>query len=191
MRSHECVILLVWLGFSELESVTSLLLKRMITIICFQICTTKNKAEISEFLRQMPFISHWSKTLLSKVTGLVDKISLIRNQFVIKESEPIKYIYLVKAGEFEIYKNYSKVDEETKRIEFNDNVLKPLLNVSSSINDSKSTHRRNKTSMVSPRMEMYFKKKKTKKTKIGTISNGKIISEHDAKENRDSTISVK
>ena len=94
----------------------------------------QKKTELAEFLRQMPYISHWSITHLSKLSEIMEKISVIRNQFIIKEKEKVKYIYMIKTGEFEITKNYSKMDQESKKMDYKQKVLKPLLRVSASIN---------------------------------------------------------
>lgn len=91
------------------------------------------QTQLAEFLRHMPFISQWSLTHLSKLSEYFEKQSFIMNQVIIKEKDPVKYIYLVKSGEYEIIKSYAKLDKETKRKEYNEKVLKPLLNLSASV----------------------------------------------------------
>ena len=74
----------------------------MIIDIFLEVYIHKNKNELAEFIKQMPFISHWSITYLSKLSELVEKVKVIRNQYIIKEGDEIEYIYMIKDGEFEI-----------------------------------------------------------------------------------------
>lgn len=66
------------------------------------------------FLKQLPFLTHWSKNLLSKLTYLVEKIDTIRGQHIMREREELQYIYIVRSGEFEVYKN-CKIDNKEEK----------------------------------------------------------------------------
>lgn len=79
------------------------------------------------FLKQIPFISHWSKNALSKLYYAVEKVDTFRGNRIIKEGDPIDYIYIVKEGEFEILKYLGKDDQEEKDQNEEQTLIRPLL----------------------------------------------------------------
>lgn len=155
---------------------------------------SRNKTELAEFLKQIPFISHWSITQLSKLSEIVQKVSLIRNQFVIKEKEPLKYVYMIRSGEFEITKSYPKVDKHLNKADYKQRVLKPMLRVADSFDDrERQTHNSalQNALFVSPRMQIFFNAPKLKRVAIGSLSKGQIFWENDAQGDKVSSVSVK
>jgi hypothetical protein len=79
------------------------------------------------FLKQIPFISHWSKNVLSKLYYAIEKVPVIRGQKVIKEGDPIEYIYIVNEGEYEIAKYLGKGEEEDRIKNEEEQLIRPLL----------------------------------------------------------------
>lgn len=55
-----------------------------------------------DFLQNIPLFSYWSRISLEKLLYKIEKKSFIKNQFVIREGEPIKEIYIIRSGEFEV-----------------------------------------------------------------------------------------
>ncbi|CAI2364241.1 unnamed protein product [Moneuplotes crassus] len=154
----------------------------------------QKKTALAEFLKQMPFISHWSITHLSKLSEIVEKTALIRNQYLIKEKEPLKYIYIIRSGEFETFKTFPKVDQELKKRDYDQKVLKPMLRVSRLCSpQAKKNHKNALTNalFVSPRMKIFFNLPKTRRISLGSLSKGQIVSENDAHGSKISTVAVK
>jgi CRP-like cAMP-binding protein len=121
---------------------------------------TKTQMQLSEVIRQIPFISHWSLSQLSKVCEYFEKQSFIMNQHMIKEKDPVKYIYLIKSGEYEIIKSYAQNDKEARQREYNEKVLKPLLNLSTYVDLSKGSINRFAKPIklaTAPRIKMFLK----------------------------------
>ncbi|CAI2361678.1 unnamed protein product [Moneuplotes crassus] len=87
----------------------------------------QHKDAMIKFLKQIPFISHWSKNALSKLYYAVEKIDTFRGQKIIEEGNEVEYVYIVKEGEFEIHKYLGKDDEEEKNQNEEKNLIRPLL----------------------------------------------------------------
>jgi len=89
-------------------------------------------------------------------------------------------------------KQQPKVDDETKRLQFNKEVLKPLLQLSPPTSPTfKNPMSPSKVTVMSPRMKMYLKKNSYKNINLGTLGKGKIISENDARSNRTCSLTIK
>ncbi|CAI2387493.1 unnamed protein product [Moneuplotes crassus] len=87
----------------------------------------QHKENMINFLKQIPFISHWSKNALSRLYYAVEKVDTFRSQRIIKEGDPIDYIYIIKEGEFEVVKYLGKEDEEEKSNNEEKTLIRPLL----------------------------------------------------------------
>jgi len=61
-------------------------------------------AEKVNYLKVIPFLKDITKTKLSKLTYFFEEIPFKRGQIVYKEGEECKFVYIVKEGEFELYK---------------------------------------------------------------------------------------
>lgn len=88
----------------------------------------QEKEGFIEFIRQIPFISHWSKNLLGKLKYSMDVMEYHRGQKIITEGEPSTYIYIVKTGEYELVKNMENRDKEIKNKNGEEDVIRRLLN---------------------------------------------------------------
>lgn len=72
---------------------------------------SKRLQEVIEFFQHFSFLKHMSPQLISK-TYLTFKVQTLRNgNYVYKEGEKSKGIYLILEGSFEICKNIVVVDE--------------------------------------------------------------------------------
>jgi CRP-like cAMP-binding protein len=87
----------------------------------------QHKDKMTNFLKQIPFISHWSKSLLTKLYYSIEKVNFIRGQKVIKEGDPVEYIYIVNQGEYEVVKYLGKGDEEDRVKNEEEQLIRPLL----------------------------------------------------------------
>ena len=56
----------------------------------------QNKEDKINFLKQIPFLAHWSKNALGKLYYAIEVVPCIRGQKIIKEGDPAEYIYLIK-----------------------------------------------------------------------------------------------
>lgn len=65
--------------------------------------------DMIDFLQSIPLFSTWSRNLLMKLLYKIEKRSLIKNQVMIKEGDPVNEIFIIKSGEFEVS---SKVQEK-------------------------------------------------------------------------------
>lgn len=55
-----------------------------------------------DFFLNIPLFSSWSRNLIHKLLYRIDKKKFQRDQYVIKEGEPIQEVYIIKEGEFEV-----------------------------------------------------------------------------------------
>ena len=78
-------------------------------------------------MRQIPFISHWSKTVISKLRYSLDIMKFHRGQVIIQEGDKSEYVYIVKSGEYEVIKHIDENDEITRKNSEED-VIRRLLN---------------------------------------------------------------
>lgn len=62
----------------------------------------QNKDDKIKFLRNIPFLAHWSKAALNKFVYAMTENKYTRGQRIIKEGDAVEYIYIVKSGEFEV-----------------------------------------------------------------------------------------
>jgi hypothetical protein len=63
-----------------------------------------------KFLRQIPFLAHWSKTSLNRFVAALTEKHYVRGNRIVEEGGNVEYVYIVKSGEFEVIKqiNYNK-----------------------------------------------------------------------------------
>lgn len=87
----------------------------------------QNMENIIKFLRQLPFLAHWSKNVLGKLSYAIEKVPCIRGQKIVKEGDPADYVYIIERGEFEITKYLGKDEEEQKKKAEEDELIRPLL----------------------------------------------------------------
>lgn len=73
-------------------------------------------AEKVAFLKDVPFLKNLTKTALSKFSYFFKEVTYKRRQIVFSEGYPVKGVYIVKEGEFELAKNM-KV-ENTQKVDF-------------------------------------------------------------------------
>lgn len=57
-----------------------------------------------ELVQSIPFFSEWKKKDVRKLAMCFTEIDYQRNNTVIKQNEESKFIYLVKEGDFDVYK---------------------------------------------------------------------------------------
>jgi hypothetical protein len=55
-----------------------------------------------KFLRQIPFLAHWSNTSLKRFIAALTEKHYARGNSIVEEGENVKYVYIVKSGEFEV-----------------------------------------------------------------------------------------
>lgn len=65
----------------------------------------QNKDDKIKFLRNIPFLAHWSKLALNKFLYAIHEEKHIRGQKIIKEGDAIEHVYIVRSGEFEVKQN--------------------------------------------------------------------------------------
>ena len=106
-------------GFGELALKREKVDRRAATIQCLEDChlaviskenyqrqvqkiDQRKLRKLIDFFKSIPFLSKNSQTYLIKLHYNFEQRNFIRNQLLYQEGEPIKYIYLIKEGEFEV-----------------------------------------------------------------------------------------
>ena len=64
-----------------------------------------------EFLKSMPCFHKWNRVPLCKFSYYCVPTNYKMNQVLIKEGEPLKHVFIVKSGEFEMSKRISYIEE--------------------------------------------------------------------------------
>lgn len=67
----------------------------------------------------MPFLSHWTKSQIAKLTLSFTEKGYCRNQTIYSQGDPAEMIYIVKQGEFEALRTRKTVMPATKIYELN------------------------------------------------------------------------
>lgn len=79
----------------------------------------KKEKRFVDFLESLPFFSNQSRVALIKLKYLMQQRDYIKNQEVISEDSPATKVFIVRSGEFAIYKMTEKfpVDVEVEQEE--------------------------------------------------------------------------
>jgi CRP-like cAMP-binding protein len=59
-------------------------------------------------LKNIPGFTHLTKKTLERLTFFMSEIKMIKESYLFKEGEPIKGLYLIKDGQYEISKKFKK-----------------------------------------------------------------------------------
>jgi len=140
----------------------------------------QNKDKMTNYLKQIPFISHWSRSLLSKLYYAIEKTSCIRGQKVVKEGDPIEYIYIVWSGEYEVIKYLGKGEEDTNIINEEEQLIRPLLNHE----DAKSCQAIQRTK------EWHDPSRFKRKIRLSVLGEWKLLCDSDARFGKPSTVTI-
>ena len=60
------------------------------------------------YLKDIPFLKHVTKTKLSKFSYFFQEKEYKRGQAIYQEGEPCRFVFIVKEGEFELKKKFKK-----------------------------------------------------------------------------------
>ena len=118
----------------------------------------KNRDLMIDFLKNVPYFTHWTRTSISKMLYYIEKQLCIRNQEVFREGDQVNYVYIVRNGEFEVTKRTVVLEDKFKTEEKR---IKPILNYGRKFKDD----------------SLFKKKKDVCQTKVRVLGPGKTFGE--------------
>jgi len=140
----------------------------------------QEKEDFIQFIKQIPFISHWSKNLLGKLRYAMDTVVINRGQKIIKEGESCKYIYIVKSGEYELIKDLGTDKNDDEDLKEEEELIRPLL--------AREDAKRCKAMRFTK--EWHNPSRVKRSIRLSILGECKIFGDNDARFNRDSSATV-
>jgi CRP-like cAMP-binding protein len=65
----------------------------------------KNEKKLVDFLEALPYFANQSRYALVKLKHLMQQKEFIKSQYIIRETEPSTKVFIVRSGEFAVFKS--------------------------------------------------------------------------------------